>query len=94
MGLHENNSSDELFRTELIEAILEYFEGDRTLRSVLDIGITAYHMKNPLRNSKLAEVVSILNTMGNEVADGKNISSGVIKETFTTMLEKLINAQH
>lgn len=89
MIAHENNFSDKQFRAKIIEAILEYFEGNRTFRSVLALGITIYHIKSPLMNSKFAEVISQLNTMGDEVAGGKSFSGEGVKETFTTMLEKL-----
>lgn len=84
------NFSDEQLRTQLIEAILEYLEGNRTLRSVLVLGLITYNGMSS-KNSKLAEVVSQLNTIGNKIADNKSISGESIKETFTNMLEKLIS---
>lgn len=83
------NFSDEQFRTQLIEAILEYLEGNSALQYVLALGLTAYN-KGSSNDSKLAEVVSQFKTMGDEMADGKSFSGESIKETFTTMLEKLI----
>ncbi len=82
------NFSDEQLRTHLIEAILEYLEGNRTLQSIVDLGIATYNRKSS-KDSKFEEVVSRLNTIGHEIADGKSFSRESIKETFTTMLEKL-----
>ncbi len=82
------NFSDEQLRTQLIEAILEYLEGNSTLRSVLALGITAYNRKSS-KNTKFSEVVSQLNAMSSEIADSKSFSSESIKKIFTTMLEKL-----
>lgn len=80
---------DEQLRTELMEAILEYLEGNRRFRSVLDVGITVNSKHISPHNPNLAAVASELDTIGNELANGKNYSREYIKETFTTMLEKL-----
>jgi hypothetical protein len=80
--------SEENLKIQLIEAILEYFEGNKTLPSVLDLGLTAYN-KRFSTDSKLAEVASQFKAMGDEIAGGKSFSGESIKETFTTMLEKL-----
>lgn len=80
---------DEQLRTQLIEAILEYLEGNETLRSVLALGLNAYS-KIASKDSRFAEIVSQLNDMNNEIAEGKSFSKENIKEIFTTMLEKLI----
>lgn len=82
--------TDEKLRTELMEAILEYFEGGKTMRSVLSLGITMNNSKTPPKNPKIAEVVSQLNSIGNELSNGKSFSYEYIKETFTSILEKLI----
>lgn len=91
MDIVDKDSSDEKLKTQIIEAILEYFEGNRTLRSILALGITVYNRKKFSTDSKVTEVVSQLNTMGNEMVDGKSFSNENIKETFTSMLEKLIS---
>ena len=83
------NEKDEQLRTDLMEAILAYFEGLRTFRSVLTLGITANGWSRPVRNQNIAEVVSQLNSMGNEIGNGKSFSREDIKDIFTTMLEKL-----
>ena len=82
------NEQDEQLRTELMEGMLEYLEGNKTYRSILTMGITAYN-KRKQQIPEVAEVVAQLNTMGNQVADGKNYSREYIKEIFTTLLEKL-----
>lgn len=79
---------DERLRTELMESMMEYLEGNRTLRAVLAIGITAYNRDMPKMPALAATVVQ-LNIMGNQVSEGKNYSREYIKETFTTLLEKL-----
>ena len=83
------NEQDEQLRTELMEGMLEYIEGNKSFRSILAIGITTYNKSEP-NISTVADVVSQLNTMGNHVAEGKNYSREYIRETFTTMLEKLV----
>ena len=83
------NDRDEQLRTELMEGILEYLEGLRTFRSILVIGITAHSRSISPNNPNLAWVVSQLSSMGNQIGKGKSISKDEIKETFTTMLEKL-----
>lgn len=83
------NDRDEQLRTELMEGILEYIEGMRTFRSVLVIGITAHNRSISPNNPNLTWVVSQLNSMGNQVGNGKNFSREEINEIFTTMLEKL-----
>jgi hypothetical protein len=80
---------EEQLRTKLLEAILNYLDGDKTFRSVLTLGITAYNQRQP-KNPAIAEVLSQLNAMGNHIAIGNNYSREDIKEIFTTMLEKLI----
>lgn len=80
---------DEQLRTELMEAILEYLEGMRSLRSVLQVGITVNSKRISPNNPNLAAVASQINAMGNEVANDKKFSREYIKETFTSMLEKL-----
>lgn len=79
---------DELLRTELMESILSYLEGSRPLRSVLVLGITA-HSRRPSKNQNIADVVSQLNYIGNQIANGNTFSKEYIKESFTTFLEKL-----
>ena len=81
-------SQDEQLRTELMEGMLEYIEGNKTFRSILTLGITAHSKRTP-NIPEVAEVVTELNAIGNQVAHGKNYSREYIKETFTTMLEKL-----
>lgn len=86
------DDKDENLRTQLIEAILGYFEGRRTLPSVMELGVTAYKSEMSLTRFKLAEVVSQLNSIKNEIDNGKSYSYENLKEIFTTMLEKLISA--
>lgn len=82
------NEQDEQLRTELMEGMLEYLEGNKTFRSILTIGITAHNKRIPTI-PEVAEVVSQLNALGNQVSQGKSYSREYIKDTFTTMLEKL-----
>jgi predicted house-cleaning noncanonical NTP pyrophosphatase (MazG superfamily) len=83
------DDKDEQLRAKLLESILEYIEGMRTFRSILTFGITAHSKSISPRNPNLMEVVSQLNSMGQQVVAGRNFSKEEIKETFTTMLEKL-----
>ncbi len=87
MNLDSKNPSDESIRTELIEAILDYIEGRKNLKYVLAIGITAH--SKAVKNPNIAQVASELNQMGNQTANGIKFSTETIRETFTTMLEKL-----
>ncbi|MBU3979448.1 hypothetical protein KKE68_07185 [Patescibacteria group bacterium] len=88
--MNKYNFYEEQLRRQLIEAILQYFEGNTTLQSVIDLGFTAYNKKIS-KDSDLAEVVSQLNAMGYEIVDGKNFPGESINKIFTTMLEKLIS---
>ena len=80
---------DELLRTALMEGILEYFEGKTTFQSLLTVGTTAYNESQP-NIASVAEVVFQLSSMGDQIAEGKNYSHEYIRETFTSMLEKLV----
>lgn len=82
------NDREEQLKTAIMEAMLDYIEDNKTFRSVLTLGITAYHQRPP-KDTNIAEVVSQLNTMGNHIANGNSYSREGIKEIFTTMLEKL-----
>lgn len=84
------NKGDNQLQTELLEAILEYIEGVRSFRSVLALGITAYNRKPP-KNPHVADVISQLNDMGQQVSNGYKYSREEINEKFTDMLEKLTN---
>lgn len=84
------NLFEEQLRMQLMETILEYLEGNETQKSVIGLGLAADSRKIS-KDSSLFEVVSRLNTIGHETADGKNFSEESIKQTFTTMLEKLIS---
>lgn len=83
------NQYEDTLRIELLEAILAYFEGVKTYRSILTLGITAHSRSRQLRDQNITTVVSQLNTMGNQLAEGRKLSREEIKETFTTMLETL-----
>lgn len=82
------NEQDEQLRTELMEGLLEYLEGNTTFSSILTIGIIAQNKRKPTI-PEVAEVVLQLSTLGNQVSHGKNYSREYLKEIFTTMLEKL-----
>lgn len=91
--IRQMNESEDNLRTEILEAILEYLEyleDKRTFRSVLTLGITANSKIRALKNPNLASVVSQLNSLGNQIANGHNFSKVERKDMFTTMLEKLI----
>lgn len=85
------DDKDEKLRTQLIEAILEYLEGENTLQSVFTLGTTATNRNKFPIHTKVTEVASQLDAMGDEAANGKSFSREYIKDVFTTMLEKLIS---
>lgn len=85
-----SNDKENQLKTELMEAMLEYIDGKRTVRSVVVIGITEYNRKGPVKDQNLAEVISQLNSMGNEIVSNQKFSRENIIEIFTTMLEKLL----
>ncbi len=82
------NKQNEQLRTALMEAILEYIEGYRTFRSVLTLGVNAHNLRPP-NNPTLAAVIYQLNSIANNISNGKAYSRENIKEIFTTMLEIL-----
>ena len=85
------NEREEKLHTQVMEALLDYLEGQRTLRSVVALGITEHNRNWSPRNENLAQTLSQLNFIGNQIAHGENkkYSREYIKETFTTMLEEL-----
>jgi hypothetical protein len=83
------DQQEEELRAELIGAMLHYLEGRKTYRSVLELGITAHNKDFPLKNQNIAEVVSDLNSLGNEIANGVKYSNTEIVDKFTTMLQLL-----
>jgi predicted metal-dependent TIM-barrel fold hydrolase len=88
--LNMDNMSDKI-QTEIMEAMLEYLEGKRSLRSVIVVGINGYHKMPKTEKEVLYEVLSELNIMGNQIAndEDKKYSREEVNEIFTTMLEKL-----
>ncbi len=85
-------NTGEHLRIELMEAILDYLDGKKSFRTVLVLGITAHNRGNLQKYPNIAEVVSQLNAIENQLANGEGnkFSPEKIKDIFTDMLEKLI----
>jgi hypothetical protein len=78
---------EEALRTELIEYMLEYIEGDKKLHEVLELGTTAAENIHSLPS--LSAVVLELHSMEKQVKGGERFSREHISEIFTNMLEIL-----
>lgn len=83
---------EDILRIEIMEAILAYFEGEKSFRSVLQLGITAHSKSDRLTDNTIKRVVEQLSQMGNNVGKGKKYSKEQIRLTFTTFLDELIKA--
>lgn len=82
------NNKDNGLRAQLIEAMLEYIDGKGTLQSVLALG-NSFQDKSHEKKTATEEVISQLHHMDKCINGGKDYSYIEIRETFTTMLQKL-----
>jgi hypothetical protein len=76
-------------RKDLIDAILAYFEGEKSFRSVIVLGITAQNKSEKFSNITLKSIVERLSLMGDQIGKGKQFSKEQIRLAFTEYLDEL-----
>jgi hypothetical protein len=84
------NYTQEQIRTDLMMAILDYFEGLKPLEDVLSFGRVVYSKINTIGDSEIIKVANDLNSLGVKITNKhEQLSKEFIREEFTTMLETL-----
>ena len=78
-------------RTEILETILAYFEGEKSFEFVVNLGKTLKNRKRHLMTPSITKAISLLNQINNKIERGENFSREEIKEIFTDILEILID---
>lgn len=83
---------DTILREEIRLTILDYLAGIGKIDVIFVLGQIGNKRKETLKDSDLVEIISEINTIGEQVGDNKidAVLEDTIKERFNMMIDKLI----